>query len=107
MYEARQAQLDHDIETANVELDKSRVILQAARQEKKQKLQYEVVLAVDACSSHVQLTEAKDAHRCYRRKEKSVCNSQSGPKLKQRLLQSTRKLRHCRQKRSRQCRSMR
>ncbi|KAL3140903.1 hypothetical protein ABBQ32_005436 [Trebouxia sp. C0010 RCD-2024] len=41
MYEARQAQLDHDIETANVELDKSRVILQAARQEKKQKLQYE------------------------------------------------------------------
>ena len=46
MYEAKQAKLDHDIETANAELDKSRIILQAARQEKKRKLQYEVTLAV-------------------------------------------------------------
>ena len=42
MYEARQAQLDQDIDTANAELDRSKIKLQAARQEKKRKLQYEV-----------------------------------------------------------------
>lgn len=44
MYEAKQAQLDHDIQAANDKLDRSKEILQAARQEKKRKLQYEVTL---------------------------------------------------------------
>lgn len=43
MYEAKQAQLDHDIQAANAKLDRSKDILQAARQEKKRKLQYEVI----------------------------------------------------------------
>lgn len=42
MYEAKQAQLDHDIQAANARLDRSKDVLQAARQEKKRKLQYEV-----------------------------------------------------------------
>lgn len=62
MYEAKQAQLDHDIETANIELDKSRVILQAARQEKKRKLQYEVVFAVNECFPTIQLTGLDHSH---------------------------------------------
>lgn len=111
MYEAKQAQLDHDIEMANVELEKSRIILQAARQEKKRKLQYEVTLVVAQRIPTVQLTEQKTEPQmrtcCYRRKGRNVYNTQSGPKLKQRLLQFTKKSRHCRQRQSKRCRSMR
>ena len=45
MYEAKQAQLDQDIQRANAELDRSKAVLQAARQDKKRKLQYEVIEA--------------------------------------------------------------
>ena len=45
MYEAKQAQLDQDIQRANAELDRSKAVLQAARQDKKRKLQYEVTEA--------------------------------------------------------------
>lgn len=54
MYEAKQAQLDHDIETANAELDRSKIVLQAARQEKKRKLQYEVIVQAPHYPSIVQ-----------------------------------------------------
>ena len=45
MYEAKQAQLDQEIQSANAELDRSKAVLQAARQDKKRKLQYEVTEA--------------------------------------------------------------
>ena len=42
LYETKQAQLEHEIEQANVGLETNKTVLQTAREDKKRKLQYEV-----------------------------------------------------------------
>lgn len=41
LYETKQAQLEHEIEQANVGLETNKAVLQTAREDKKRKLQYE------------------------------------------------------------------
>ena len=108
MYEAKQAQLDQDIDAANAELDRSKVKLQAARQDKKRKLQYEVRLAALLSHSSIhKLASWLITVCCHRRSGRNVCSILSDPRQKQRLQQCTKKLKHCRLRLSRQYMNMR